>query len=244
MRIAICEDDVLLCSQLAEWLRTKPGPDASCRKIKTYHTGDHFWFDYQESSKPFDLILLDIEMPGALNGLEVAKRIRTMDDQVPIVILTAFTKYALAGYEVQPFQYLVKPVEEQKMLQIVEQVENKLYLYWRNCLNVPVQGGFLRIPFGDITYLESRAHNVYIHTRKQTYKLYRKLEDILELCDNRFLYSHKSYAVNADMIRQIESRYSSITLQDGTQIPISQPRKGAFIQSLALYDQMYETIQA
>lgn len=244
MRIAICEDDISLCSQLVEWLKSALPEDTTCQQIKAYHSADHLWFDYQGLIRSFDLIILDIELPGTLNGLDAAKKIRAMKDNVPIVILTAFTKYALAGYEVQPFHYLTKPVRKQKLLDIVGQVSSRLNVYWNDCLNLSVQGGFLRIPFDDILYIESRGHNVYIHTRQDKHKLYRKMDEILDLCDERFLYSHKSYAVNADMIKQIESRYTSIILRDGSKIPISQQKKASFVESLIKYDRTACAIQA
>lgn len=241
MRIAICEDDKQICEQLYGLLTMQKN---STHQIKMYHSGDSFWFDYQGYQQPFDLIIMDIEMPGELNGISVAKKIRAKGDNVPIVILTAFIKYALDGYEVRPFHYLVKPIQKQKMFEIIEEIENRLNTYWNDCLNLSVQGGFLRIPFDDIVYLESRAHNVFIHTRQDKYKLYRKLDDVLDLCDERFLYAHKSYAVNADMIREISGRYTTIFLEDGNKIPISQQKKGDFIKSLMKYDRNYGTIRA
>lgn len=241
MRIAICEDDMQTCLQLTDLLATQDEP---IHQIKTYHSGDSLWFDYQGYKQPFDLIILDIELPGELNGLSVAKKIRAVGDNVPIVILTAFEKYALEGYEIRPFHYLVKPVQKQKLLKIIEQIEIRLNTYWNDCLNLSVQGGFWRIPFDDIFYLESRAHNVFIHTRDKIYKHYCKLSEILDLCDERFVYAHKSYAVNADMIREISGRYTTISLEDGSKVPISQQKKGDFIKSLMEYDRSFGTIRA
>lgn len=244
MRIGICEDDRDLRHALRQMLmeRAPSGVD----QIKMYNSGDALWFDYQDYICPFDLLILDIEMPGKLNGLDVARKIRGMGDPVKILILTSHKEYALVGYGVRPFNFLVKPVCREELYENIRNVEEQLRVTWGDCLNLQMAGGLMRIPFDDILYLESKRHHVYIHMRTtgEPLKHYGKLADVLERCDERFLCPHKSYAVNADKIQKIGDRYKKIFIFGGREIPISQQRKKEFIRALTRYDLNYRTIRA
>ena len=74
----------------------------------------------------FDLILLDIEMDG-IDGLETARCIRKDDTQVPIVLLTSHTEFALEGYEVNAFRFLPKPLEHEKLVKMLADVEKQIF---------------------------------------------------------------------------------------------------------------------
>lgn len=245
MRIAICEDDSFLRHQLAEMLAKMPSNGGS-HQITQYESADQLWFDFQGYIHPFDLLILDIEMPGVLNGLAAAKKIRKLGDNVTIVLLTAYDKYALEGYDIQAYKYLLKPVSRYKLEEIITQVEGSLRLYWNECLNLMVAGGILRIPFDDIHYLESNRHNAFIYVKSGRHKCYRKLSDLHAMCDERFVYCHKSYIINLEKVRRInfDQRYTTVLLDNDVTLPVSQQKKRELMTALAEYDRKCGTIRA
>lgn len=244
MRIAMCDDDLDFYAMLLKTLERIPSRTGAAHVVRGYTSGDCFWFDYQDAPNPVDLIFLDIRMPGELDGLGVARKIRLQGDNTAIVLLTAYPEYALAGYAVHPFQYMLKPVNENDLYNVVGQVEKQLYRYWDQCLNVPLSNGFLRIPFNEILYMESRCPNVFVKTDTRHYKMNCKLDDIIALCDERFIYTHKSYAVNADRIKRIECPRGVVHLDLGATVPVSRAQKKLFMDNLMEYDRSYGSIHA
>lgn len=243
MRIGICEDNRDLKQQLQNQVEEYYSGRWSCQ-IDSFESGEQLWFRYQSEEQPYDLLFLDIELSGNMDGLDVAREIRSLSDNVTIVILTAFRKYALAGYDVHPYKYLLKPVSRDKLHQVLDEIQSRLILSWNDCLNMPVPGGFWRLPYAEILFMESKGHYVLIHTRNHIYRRHAKLTDVKTFCDGRFLCCHKSYLVNADRIKQIINRYTVILLDNGKQIPISEKKRNEFIKQLVEYDRRYDTIRA
>lgn len=107
-RIVLCDDspaDLMVLRGHLEQLKEKRPVD-----IISYTDGLDLLKDYKQ--KGFcDILVLDMRMK-TIGGIEVAKHIRRLDDEVPILIVTATVDYAVEGYKVGAFRYIVKPVEE------------------------------------------------------------------------------------------------------------------------------------
>ena len=121
MRIAICDDEeaqrLLIIKYLQEW--------GSLRGIGiepvTFPSAESFWFQWEED-KQFELLVLDIEM-GKLSGMELAKKIREEDEGVPILFITGYESYIAQGYEVSAIQYLLKPMNKEKLFTVLDKLQ-------------------------------------------------------------------------------------------------------------------------
>lgn len=76
-------------------------------ETKVYNSGESLIEAYKNDA---DIILMDIQMDG-IDGMETAREIRKVDDKVEIIFITSFVEYALEGYEVKAYRYLLKPVK-------------------------------------------------------------------------------------------------------------------------------------
>ncbi|MCM1227603.1 MAG: response regulator [Clostridium sp.] len=104
MRIAIVDDEKNFLSNLKNIIiESYPEPDKL--NISEFGCGEEFIKDFKKSM--YDVIILDIEMKE-LNGLETAEKIRSADNSVIIVFLTSHQEFALQGYEVNAFRYMLK----------------------------------------------------------------------------------------------------------------------------------------
>nr|WP_289706415.1 response regulator [Enterocloster clostridioformis] len=116
-RIVLCDDspaDLMVLRGHLEQLKEKRPVD-----IISYTDGLDLLKDYKQ--KGFcDILVLDMRMK-TMGGIEVAKHIRRLDDEVPILIVTATVDYAVEGYKVGAFRYIVKPVEGSDFLSDVEE---------------------------------------------------------------------------------------------------------------------------
>ena len=232
MLIGICDDDERVCNSLMSLLKehTRGG---NAHRIKAFFTADALWFSYEDYR--FDLLILDIEMPGDMNGLQVAGKIRARGDDIPIVMLTNHERYAVQSYDVHPFHYLLKPVNREKLFETVSRIEEQREIKSREIITLKTKDGLLRIPFDSILYFESRGHLLCIHTRERIITKYMSMTDIQRLCDERFIQPHRSYLVNADKIERISDGYAVLHMINGAKLPISQKKKEECIRSLMDY---------
>ena len=121
MRIAICDDEEKYRIQLKTVLdKLLINTDDD---IETFSDGNILALKFAES--PFDLVFLDIEMPE-IDGITLARKLRAVSEKVFIVFLTGHVEYALEGYEVNALRYLTKPVDIDKLKEVLNYVRDKI----------------------------------------------------------------------------------------------------------------------
>lgn len=156
-----------------------------------------------------DLIFLDIQMPG-LTGIELAHK---LPEKTMIIFTTAYSQYALEGYEVNAIDYLVKPIEPERFDKAVERAR-ELYrlsniaeehdetpIVAKEHLIVKADRRFVRIRFADILYVEGLKDYITLHTRERkivTRMTMKGIEDLLPI--DQFIRVNKSYIANLDCI--------------------------------------------
>lgn len=198
-----------------------------------------------EAERP-DLVLLDVQMPG-LDGFQVVREIRNLDQSPLIIFVTAFDRYAIQAFEVSALDYLLKPVAHERLVQAIDRVrplletrsnlEGKLSRFLerlpsrsRHLAKVPVRRRkhLHLIDVDDIVYGYVRDGVVFIATQEQQDMVsYRTLDEFeAELDPEVFHRVHRSYLANVNHIREIIPQTSGnyeLLLDDpgGTRIPLS-----------------------
>lgn len=227
-RVAICDD----CDVDAEFTQDVLMRWASLRAIaiesERFSSGERFLFRYAED-KDWDILLLDIEM-GALDGVSMAKRVRESNNAVQIIFITGYSDYIAEGYEVAALHYLMKPVNEEKLMLVLDRAIERRKQEDR-CLTLEVSGETARIPLHEIRYLDVQKNYVTVHA-KQEYTLKRTLGDLSQSLDARFFRVGRSMILNLKYIRRVTR--SEVLLSDGTLLPLPrgayEPLNRAIIQ--------------
>ena len=227
MRIAIC-DDQAECRQQAELsIRTcLKGTDLS---IDTFKDGSSFLRNYKKSF--YDLVFLDIEMPE-MDGITLAKRLRQLHNDVPIIFLTSHIEFALEGYEVNALRYLTKPVDMAKLQEVLSytlrQMQEQRVIWVKSDLCDK------KIPVKDILFMEAQNQNVLIATAANTYSVRYNLSDYeKELQQDDFFRIHRGYLVALGHIKSIGQ--GEVLLSDGTSLPVSRTKEKALKEALFHY---------
>ena len=193
-----------------------------------FSSAESFLFRYAED-KDWDILLLDIEM-GAMDGVTMAKRVRRDNEAVQIVFITGYSDYIAEGYEVAALHYLMKPVNREKLLSVLDRAMEKRRQQER-CLILECAGELVRIPFYEIRYLDVRQNYVTVHA-KEDHTVKRTLGDIEKELDNRFFRVGRSMIVNLSFIQRVNK--TEIRLSDGTVLPLPrgayEPLNRAIIQ--------------
>lgn len=227
-RVAICDDS----GEDAEFVRELLEQWAQQRQIdiqvEVFPSAESFLFRYAED-KAFDILLLDIEM-GAMDGMTMAKRVRQDNEAVQIVFITGYSDYIAEGYEVAALHYLMKPVNRDKLLSVLDRALEKRKQQER-CLNLEAYGELVRIPFYEIRYLDVHQNYVTIHG-KRDYTVKRSLGEFEKELDQRFCRVGRGLIVNLKFIRKVTK--TEVHLSDGTVLPLPrgayEPLNRAIIQ--------------
>lgn len=218
IRIAICEDEKEQ-QELLEGYINKAFKSISLQyKLDIFSSGEELLEHY---SKDFDIVLLDIQL-GEINGVDTARKIRLLDNKVEIIFITSLIEYALEGYEVRAYRYLVKPVKYEKLkdniINCIKEVEIK-----NKYIIVKEQGNQIKLDINEITYIEVQKENITIHTLTKTYKTKGTMSNFENDIDcSRFFRCHKSFLVNLDHVKSIK-QYVAI-LETSEEVPVSRYR--------------------
>ena len=227
VRIAICDD----CPQhigkvsklLSGYQAARPGLEL---RTDCFTAGGDL-LDMLNAGQEFDLVLLDIMMPGE-NGIEVARRIRTRNDDLHIVFLTSSEDHALDAFGVQAAQYIVKPVKEDALFPALDRIIAALRREDNSFLIVSMTGRDVKIPFASIVYIESVQRELHISLTDGS-KLHSKtirapFEDAVDplLRDGRFLHARKSFVLNMSQVEELRGK--SFIMKNGTELLIPKYR--------------------
>lgn len=213
-RIAICDDDepyVLHLAGLAAQWAASAGVGAV---VERFRSAEAFLFRYAEA-RDFDILLLDVEM-GGMDGVELARRVRQQDDNVQIVFITGYTDYIAEGYEVSALHYLTKPVEPDKLFQVLTRAVGRLA---RNepVLTLELPGETVRVPLSKIRYVDVLHNYVTVHAG-QDYNLKRPLGELEQELDGRFYRVGRSCIVNLAFVSRVTR--TSVELSGGQSLPL------------------------
>ena len=227
-RVAVVDDNITD----AEFVKGILNGWAQLRQVAVqamvFPSAESFLFRYAED-KDWDILLLDIEM-GSMDGVTMAKRVRQDNEAVQIVFITGYSDYIAEGYEVAALHYLMKPVNWEKLLTVLDRALEKRKQEER-CLNLEAYGEMVRLPFYEIRYLDVHQNYVTVHA-KADYTVKRTLGDFEKELDDRFCRVGRGMILNLKYIQRVTK--TEVRLSDGTVLPLPrgayEPLNRAIIQ--------------
>ncbi len=229
MKIAIVEDESVYREQLQEYLQRYQQEFDRSLEISRYDNGVAFLHQFKGQ---FDLILLDVAMPY-LDGIETAKRIRSQDSEVLILFVTNQAQHAIRGYEVDAMDYILKPISYFAFSQRLNRAVSRLSRREEPCLMLSLRTGPRKLKIRSIHYVESEGHSLVFHTDEGEFTLSGSLKDVEQkLAQYHFIRCNKGLLVS---LRHVEGVSEGCALVEGCRLPISRPRKSAFMDALTNY---------
>jgi DNA-binding LytR/AlgR family response regulator len=215
IKIAVCDD----CQQQAQDIKMLVNKWAKESGVQIqadmFGSAENFKAEWNKD-KTYDIVLLDIQMDGQ-SGVELAREIRQSDDKLVIVFITGFADYISEGYDVSALHYLMKPVSEDKLFEVLDKAKKNL-AQKNKTLVFALKGETHQIPLYKIYYLEVLGNYTTIHSELK-YTVKKTLGEFEKQLDDNFFRVGKSHIVNLKYIRK--STRKEIYLQNGEVIPLA-----------------------
>jgi len=227
LKVAICDDEKQICSELEMSLRKILVECNVDYKIDVFFNGEKLC-DKIESQVHYDLVFLDIEFAkNEINGIEVGRQLRDAyeRDTISIVYISWEEKYSMQLFKVRPLDFLVKPLKYEKIEQVM-QTYLKLFRIEADDFIYKTRHKTYRVKIKDIMYIESADRKLILHlsgSRREVF--YGTLRDVFneQLQNINFLHIHASYVVNYNYVAALTR--SNVVLSTGAALPISRQKK-------------------
>ena len=231
MNIAIIEDSGQELSLLERCLQSYLSSRQVYRVIDTYTSGEAFLENWP--SKSYDLVFLDILMEG-ISGIEVARKIRETDSECLLIFISSSKEYALQGFEVRAFDYLLKPLSEERFQKTMDLCQNELAKHIRY-IEVKESRTLVKIPLNEIIYTDYYNHYIQIHTAARLIRSYQQFDVFspLLLCYPQFLCCYRNCIVNMDHVDSVDKH--DFVMENVERVPITRGNRNSIYQQYADY---------
>lgn len=218
MNIAICENEKYQTNQIYNYVREWSQKNNVNTNIQCFNSGESFLFEW-ENNKNYDVIFLDITM-NKISGIDVSNIVREKDKEVSIIFITATASYALHGYNVGALQYLLKPLDKNKLFECLDLVSKNRIINKDNFILLESYKKTFKLDCSSIIYCAMYYPNVHIFTTKDMIEAKIKFTHLEELLSNKgFIRPHRSYLVNLEHVHMIDNNH--LILNNNDKIPIS-----------------------
>lgn len=238
-KVGILDDEVVICETLSKYLKELG------YSVPDYAISYNEAIDLLDTYKP-DIMLLDINIGGDKNGIDVAKYIRE-NNNIPLIFISSYSdKQTIQNAStVKPNGYLVKPFNKNDLLAAIETAlsnfsntnqenteEQKDVKFMIDALFIKQDSLYVKIYFKDILYIKSEGVYAEIFTKDKKYLIRETLKKLLEILPNdSFFQIHRSHIVNVNFVSAVNSEY---VIVDKETIPMSRNSREEFLKRLNL----------
>lgn len=223
MRICFCDDEASTRSQFERMAAAWAEQRGEAAELQLYNSAEQLLFEVgqpEAQELAFDLILLDIQM-GGMDGITLARQLRAQDKRVTLAFLTAAREYVFEGYEVQAVRYLLKPMQQEKVFELLDLARQNLQEQPSLTLNCADEKKKLYL--SQIAAIEAQGHYLIFHTTTGQLQQKASLSSLAGHLGDSFVMSHRSFYVNLAHLLRISR--TECTLDTGLTVPVS---RGAY----------------
>lgn len=227
IKIILCDDDSGFLSQLQKKLHALLKEEKQETMVCTYDSPAALSDSALEEAQMF---FLDMDFQkDSCSGIDLARRIRQVNQDAVLIFVTNYVEYAPEGYEVQAFRYLLKSDLGTKLPTCLRQALEKLQSVCKT-VQLSAPGDNLMFSISEILYIESQAHTALVHTADGTaHRINGPMAQLEEKFKSLgFLRVHKSYLVNMERIAKYQ--HNGLVLDSGALLPVSQKNYGELKQ--------------
>ena len=219
IKIAICDDEEKAVALHERIVKSCLQSQGIGYEITTYTQSRNLLYDITDDGFFYDLILLDIEMPG-ISGMEIPQQLKGFLPNVRIIFVTSHTEYAIDAFELSIFRYVPKNNLEVKLAAAVTDAAKLIELEAGQEYTIQTASRMEKIPYKDIFYIQRDGKNASIISSVGIAKVRKSLQQVFdELNTPEFIFVDRGCIVNIIHIMKISD--GMVVLKNGEQLPIS-----------------------
>lgn len=236
IHIAFIEDNLNNQKEFDRYLEHYKEQNQLVCSISYFEDGETFLKSFRQNL--YDLIFIDIILPG-ISGMDLARKIREMDDKTLLVFATNAPQYAVQGYSVNAQDYLLKPVSEFDFQQLLKRCLVHIADREEKYLLFTLSDGVKRVRISQITYIESLRHKITVHTDQEDFLISETMKELEQrLTPYYFFRCNNGYLVNLKRVTGFRDGFAEL---GPIRLVVSRPRKKAFMEALTSYIGEVET---
>lgn len=202
IHIGICDDEASMRKALRLLLETKLQLMGEDYRMSEYDSGEGLIAN-GGTAWP-DILFLDIEMKQ-LSGMDTAKLLRKRDARTILIFVTAYPDFVFQGYEVHAFHYILKPYDEHKIQNVLEQALKELGKSREQFFALEQKSGALKIPLKKILAFSSDRRKVFVLlVDGEKLDFYGKLDEVEKDLPDYFIRCHNRHLVNLNHVDGLE----------------------------------------
>ena len=229
LKIAVIEDDEKEAEELRIMLERFAKENSFEFELLFFKNPLVFLNNY---SAKYDLIFMDIQMPH-MDGVEAAKKLRQLDQVTMLIFITKMANLAGMGYDVDAFDFLVKPINYEYFLTKMERAIERLLNRREKKIIINFDGAKVCLGVSSIIYIEVINHRLIYHTENGDYNTYGTMSKVLqEIADYDFSLCNSCYLVNLRFVKSVKQQFVNV---GNTELKISSPKKKSFMEALNNY---------
>lgn len=229
LSIAVCDDEIIACSNIAAKIKDMLEQMKMPCLIRQFNSGQ----ELLQAPERFDIAFLDIIMRDP-NGMATAQLLRAKSPDTILIFISSSRDYVFDAYDVEAFQYLLKPIDMDKLRRVLQKAVCKTETHSSEYMIINIERQKKKLYLDDICYFEVRGRKIDIHKTDGALTYYEQIGNLEKnLQDKGFFRCHKSYLINLKHVDTYDRQ--EVTLDNGEKIMIAKRRYDGFIKEFLSY---------
>lgn len=226
LSIAVCDDEVIECCNMANRIKKVMEEINIPCIIHQFRSGG----ELLQALESFDIVFLDIIMQD-MDGMKTAQIFREKVSDKILIFVSSSREYVFEAYDVEAFQYLLKPVDDRKLKRVLQKAVLKTERRPQEFIIVSRERQKKKLFLDDIYYFEIKGRVVDVHGTEGIFNYYEQIGELEnKLHDKGFFRCHKSYLINLKYVDGYNRQ--EVILENGEKIVIAKRRYEEFCQAV------------
>ena len=226
LSIAVCDDEIIECCSMAGKIRDILEEMKIPCIIRQFRSGG----ELLQAPESFDIVFLDIIMQD-LDGMKTARILREKASDKMLIFVSSSREYVFEAYDVEAFQYLLKPVDDRKLKRVLQKAVPKTERRSREFIIVSRERQKKKLLLDDIYYFEIKGRVVDVHGPEGVFTYYEQIGELEKILRKKgFFRCHKSYLINLKYVDGYNRQ--EVILENGEKIVIAKRRYEEFAQEV------------
>ncbi len=226
LSIAVCDDEVIECCNMARKIKDILEEMKIPCIIRQFRSGG----ELLQALESFDIVFLDIIMQD-LDGMKTAQIFREKASDKILIFVSSSREYVFEAYDVEAFQYLLKPVDDRKLKSVLQKAVLKAESRSQEFIIVSRERQKKKLFLDNIYYFEIKGRIVDVHGPEGIFTYYEQIGELEnKLRDKGFFRCHKSYLINLKYVDGYNRQ--EVILENGEKIVIAKRRYDKFVQEV------------